>query len=152
MCSDNNVALGRQVEATRVCVWYRAHVRYADGGCSVGGESDTFRHSGVRQADTWVRAHPLQRWRDSVLELAKERLVPEGWDVLERKFTMPELAEAADEGRLIEAFGAGTAAVVSPVRKIGWRGREVDCGLKEGEEAGEIALRMKNWIEGIQVS
>ncbi|KAI4214456.1 MAG: hypothetical protein LQ351_002873 [Letrouitia transgressa] len=88
--------------------------------------------------------------RDSVLDLAREKLVAEGWGVEERKFTMPEVAEAADEGRLIEAFGAGTAAVVSPVRKIHWRGRTVDCGLKEGEEAGEVTKRMKAWIEGIQ--
>jgi branched-chain amino acid aminotransferase len=88
--------------------------------------------------------------RDSVLALARERLQPEGWTITERKFSVAELAEAADEGRLIEAFGAGTAAVVSPVRKISWKGRLIDCGLKEGEEAGEIALRMKSWIEGIQ--
>jgi len=47
-------------------------------------------------------------------------------------------------------FGAGTAAIVSPVRKIGWKGRTIQCGLKEDEEAGEIATRMKDWIEGIQ--
>ena len=88
--------------------------------------------------------------RDSVLDLARERLVPEGWDVREQKFTMEDLASAADEGRLIEAFGTGTAAVVSPVRKISWRGRIVECGLKEGEEAGELAKQMKAWIEGIQ--
>ena len=88
--------------------------------------------------------------RDSVIDLARERLVPEGWDVQERDFTMNDLAEAADEGRLLEAFGTGTAAVVSPVRRIGWRGRSVDCGLKEGEEAGELSKRMKGWIEGIQ--
>ncbi|KAI9839883.1 MAG: Mitochondrial branched-chain amino acid (BCAA) aminotransferase [Sarea resinae] len=88
--------------------------------------------------------------RDSILALARERLVPEGWAVTERKYTMAELAEAADEGRLIEAFGAGTAAVVSPVRAISWKGRLVSCGLKEDEEAGELAARMKGWIEGIQ--
>ncbi len=89
--------------------------------------------------------------RDSVLDLARERLVgEEGWDVHERKFTMGELAEAADEVRLIECFGTGTAAVVSPVRNIHWRGRMVDCGLDEGSEAGEIARKMKGWIEGIQ--
>ena len=88
--------------------------------------------------------------RDSVLDLARERLVKEGWVVKERQFTMSELAEAADDGRLMEAFGTGTAAVVSPVRRIGWRGRMVECGLKEGEEAGEVAKRMKAWIEGIQ--
>ncbi|KMU87287.1 branched-chain-amino-acid aminotransferase [Coccidioides immitis H538.4] len=88
--------------------------------------------------------------RDSVLTLARERLTPKGWKVSERKLTMPELAEAADEGRLIEVFGAGTAAIVSPVRNISWKGRLVDCGLKKDEEAGKIALEMKNWIEGIQ--
>ncbi|MCJ1301768.1 hypothetical protein MMC08_004569 [Hypocenomyce scalaris] len=88
--------------------------------------------------------------RDSILDLARERLVPEGWVVSERKFTMQDLASAADEGRLIEAFGAGTAAVVSPVRRISWRDRLVECGLGEDQEAGEIAGKMKTWIEGIQ--
>ncbi|KFH45918.1 Branched-chain-amino-acid aminotransferase-like protein [Hapsidospora chrysogenum ATCC 11550] len=88
--------------------------------------------------------------RDSVLALARERLVPEGWKISERKYTIKELADASKEGRLIEAFGAGTAAIVSPIRKISWKGEMIDCGLKETEESGEIALRMKNWIEGIQ--
>ncbi|KEY69149.1 hypothetical protein S7711_04932 [Stachybotrys chartarum IBT 7711] len=88
--------------------------------------------------------------RDSVLHLARERLVPEGWKVSERKYTMKELAEASQEGRLIEAFGAGTAAIVSPVRKIAWKGQHVDCGLTEAEESGEIALKMKGWMEDIQ--
>ncbi|KAL2197938.1 aminotransferase [Corynascus similis CBS 632.67] len=88
--------------------------------------------------------------RDSVLSLARERLAPEGWDVVERKYTMKELDEAASEGRLIEAFGAGTAAIVSPVRAISWRGKLVSCGLKDNEESGEIATKMKNWIEARQ--
>ena len=89
--------------------------------------------------------------RDSVLGLARERLVPEGgWKVSERHVPMRELAEAADRGDLLEAFGSGTAAVVSPIRNISWRGRNVDCGLKAGLEAGETALRMQSWIHGIQ--
>lgn len=88
--------------------------------------------------------------RDSVLALAREKLVPEGWMVSERKYTMHELDEAAEEGRLIEAFGAGTAAIVSPIRSISWKGKTVSCGLTEAEESGEIALRMKGWIEGRQ--
>ena len=88
--------------------------------------------------------------RDSVLGLARERLVPEGWTVSERKIRMPEVAEAAEEGRLLEVFGAGTAAIVSPVRNISYQGKLVNCGLKDDEEGGEIAVRMKNWIEGIQ--
>lgn len=88
--------------------------------------------------------------RDSILALARERLVPEGWKVSERRLTMRELAEAADQGRMLEVFGAGTAAVVSPVRTIGWRGKMVDCGLPAGQEAGPIAKRMLDWITGIQ--
>lgn len=89
--------------------------------------------------------------RDSVLALARERLVGrEGWRVSERVITMPEVAAAAEEGRLVEAFGCGTAAVVTPIRSIGWKGRMVECGLAPGVEAGETAVRVKNWIEEIQ--
>lgn len=88
--------------------------------------------------------------RDSILELARERLVKEGWKVSERYVTMAELAQASEEGRLVEAFGSGTAAVISPIRGIAWKGRLVECGLKPGTEAGETAARMKDWIEGIQ--
>lgn len=88
--------------------------------------------------------------RDSILALARARLVPEGWLVSERRFLMRELAEAADEGRLIEAFGAGTAAIVSPVRRIGWKGRMVHCGLADDQEAGELTSRFKDWMERIQ--
>ncbi|KAL1845264.1 hypothetical protein VTK73DRAFT_777 [Phialemonium thermophilum] len=88
--------------------------------------------------------------RDSVLALARERLVPQGWRVSERKYTMAELDEAAREGRLLEAFGSGTAAIVSPVRAISWRGKLINCGLKENEESGEVATKMKDWIEARQ--
>lgn len=88
--------------------------------------------------------------RDSILSLAREKLAPEGWLISERKITMPQLHEASLEGRLLEVFGAGTAAIVAPVRKISWKGNMVDCGLKETEESGEVALRMKNWIEDRQ--
>ena len=63
---------------------------------------------------------------------------------------MRELAEAAKEGRLLEVFGSGTAATVSPVRAISYKGELVDCGLPAGEEVGPIAKQMKDWIEGIQ--
>ncbi|KUJ20776.1 branched-chain-amino-acid aminotransferase [Mollisia scopiformis] len=88
--------------------------------------------------------------RDSVLSLAREKLAPEGWIISERKYTMPELFEASNDGRLLEAFGAGTAAVVSPVRNISWKGNLVECGLRPDQEAGEIAQKMKDWIESRQ--
>lgn len=88
--------------------------------------------------------------RDSILTLARERLASEGWIVNERRFHMRELDEAANEGRLLEVFGSGTAAVVSPVRAISWDGKMIECGLSANEEAGPVAQRMKDWIEGIQ--
>lgn len=86
--------------------------------------------------------------RDSMLHLARTRLTD--WKVSERYTPLSELIEAANEGRLVEAFGAGTAAVVSPIRRINWKGQDIMCGLKEGEEAGKTALQMQNWIMGIQ--
>lgn len=53
--------------------------------------------------------------RRSIIELTSE------WDefkVTERKITMKEVMKAKDEGRLIEMFGAGTAAIVSPIGGI----------------------------------
>lgn len=88
--------------------------------------------------------------RDSVLELARERLVPKGWKVSERYLRMQDIAEAEQDGRLLEIFGAGTAAIVSPIRKISWKDRLIDCGLKDNEEAGELTSQIKNWIESIQ--
>jgi branched-chain amino acid aminotransferase len=88
--------------------------------------------------------------RDSILDLARRRLVPEGWKISERKYTINDLYSAAKEGRLVEAFGAGTAAVISPIRSILWRGETIDCGLQEREEIGELALKLKDWIEAIQ--
>ena len=48
--------------------------------------------------------------RRSVLELARDRLTGEaGLEVIERKYSMTEIVDAVHEGRLIEAFAAGTA-------------------------------------------
>lgn len=51
---------------------------------------------------------------------------------------------------MMEIFGAGTAAIVAPVRKISWKGRLVDCGLADHVEAGPVAQQMKEWMEAIQ--
>ena len=96
--------------------------------------------------------------RDSVLELAREKLGAEGWIVTERAFTIADIKEAEAEGRLLEAFGSGTAAVVSPIKKIVWDGGleartlgaqggvEINVPLSPGKEAGPIAQQMWDWI------
>ena len=52
--------------------------------------------------------------RASALELLRDK----GYKVEERKLSIDELIEAAEAGKLDEAFGTGTAAVISPVGEI----------------------------------
>ena len=88
--------------------------------------------------------------RASLLELAR------GWGefaVTERKFSIFELIEAAREGRVIECFGAGTAAVVSPVRAISYDGQEIEIPLHPTDPAAGIGLltqRFWNVLADIQ--
>ena len=91
--------------------------------------------------------------RDSILELARTFLVKEGWTISERKYTIAQMAKASEEGRLLEVFGAGTAAIVSPVRRIAWDGgktgvaKDIRVPLEEGKEAGPIAERVLKWMQ-----
>lgn len=87
--------------------------------------------------------------RDSILELARERLPADEWIVSERKFTISDVKNAADSGNLIEAFGAGTAAVVSPIKTIGWKGEDISVPVGDGS-AGELTLQVNEWIKKIQ--
>jgi branched-chain amino acid aminotransferase len=52
--------------------------------------------------------------RDSILKLAKDF----GITAVEKKITLKQISLASREGRLIELFGCGTAAIVSPIKKI----------------------------------
>lgn len=88
--------------------------------------------------------------RDSILELARQRLDPNEWIVSERYCTIHEIKDAADSGNLVEAFGAGTAAVVSPIKAIGWRGEDINVPLQEGKEAGELTETIAKWVQDIQ--
>ena len=58
--------------------------------------------------------------RDSIITLAKEW----GMNVEERKVKIDEVLEAAENGSLQEAFGAGTAAVISPIVVINDNGKD----------------------------
>jgi len=83
--------------------------------------------------------------RRSILELCRSHYAVElqrywgrKFEVSERVISMSEIEEAERSGRLVEAFGAGTAAVVSPVSAIGYRHREIK--IPNGVEAGECAI------------
>nr|POE99542.1 branched-chain-amino-acid aminotransferase, cytosolic [Quercus suber] len=91
--------------------------------------------------------------RASILELVRERLAmktDEGvgpLEVVERRFTMNEIIEAAEEGRLVEAFAAGTAFFVAPVGKIHFRGRDIEIPM-DGD-SGVYARLIKQWLVDI---
>lgn len=86
--------------------------------------------------------------RDSILQLARTRFPDH--KISERKFTMHEVKAAAEEGRLLEAFGAGTAVIVSPIKSISWKGETIDVPLQSGKEAGPVAEAMYRMITDIQ--
>ncbi|MFM1932147.1 MAG: hypothetical protein RL226_1450 [Bacteroidota bacterium] len=60
--------------------------------------------------------------RDSVLTVAREW----GMTVEERKVSVEEIYKAIKENRLKEAFGAGTAATIAPIRSIGFENEDIE--------------------------
>jgi branched-chain amino acid aminotransferase len=91
--------------------------------------------------------------RRSILELARTKLTTsssdlEALEVVERKFTIDELVSAADEGRLVEAFAAGTAWFITSVSQIHFRGKDIEVPMAKGD-AGAYAETLKGWLKGI---
>jgi branched-chain amino acid aminotransferase len=82
--------------------------------------------------------------RKSIIDIAKS----EGIKVEVRKFTVSELIEASENGNLNEMFGAGTAAVVSPIAAYGFK--EKDYVLPKLENT--FASRLKERITSIQTN
>ncbi len=81
--------------------------------------------------------------RDSVLQLLKFWNIP----TVERRLSVEEIFQAQADGRLIEAFGCGTAAVISPIGKLGWGDKTIQIG---GGKIGELSQRVYDTITGIQ--
>lgn len=67
------------------------------------------------------------------------------FDVAERSITMPEIKKASVEGRLIEAFGAGTAAVVTPISHIQYKGEDIEIPA-----TGDLTKRIFSDLMAIQ--
>jgi len=88
--------------------------------------------------------------RDSILNLARE------WgefEVTERPYTLKEVIQAIKEKRLHEAFGAGTAAIVSPVEGISFEGEYYPIPLDTSnpkKPIGKLANKMVQTIMSIQ--
>ena len=81
--------------------------------------------------------------RRSVIHLCKEW----GLKVSERPLSIDEVIQGTRDGTLKEAFGSGTAAIISPVGRISYRGEEHVVG---GDSVGELSQRLYDTILGMQ--
>jgi len=81
--------------------------------------------------------------RDSTLQLLRDWGVP----VEERKISIDEIMDAQNEGTLEEVFGTGTAAVISPVGVLNYRG--TDYTIADGG-TGSTAEKLFDRITAVQ--
>ncbi|MCP4022070.1 MAG: branched-chain amino acid aminotransferase [Desulfobacteraceae bacterium] len=81
--------------------------------------------------------------RKSVLALARKW----GMKVVERKISVDELFQAHEEGSLLECFGSGTAAVISPVGEIRYGEKVIQIG--DGNP-GATSMKFYDALTGIQ--
>ena len=82
--------------------------------------------------------------RDSVITLLRDR----GVEVEEGLVSIDEVIDDIRSGELMEAFGAGTAAIIAPVGKIACRGKE---WIINDYAAGELTRELYDTITGIQL-
>ncbi|HUC17940.1 MAG TPA: branched-chain amino acid aminotransferase [Acetobacteraceae bacterium] len=81
--------------------------------------------------------------RDSALTLMRSW----GLTVSERPLAIDTLIAAAKDGTLAEVWGTGTAAVVSPVGEIGWRGERIRVA---DAQPGAVTRRLYEALTAIQ--
>lgn len=97
--------------------------------------------------------------RRSIITLVKER----GWNIEERPISVDEIVEAARTGNLKEAFGMGTAAVVSQIDTIGHQGTNYSIPAPKDGRAMEIKKMLNdirlglvedthNWMMDIEIA
>ncbi|MBC8209150.1 MAG: branched-chain amino acid aminotransferase [Desulfobulbaceae bacterium] len=81
--------------------------------------------------------------RDSVMQLVRSW----GVEVVERQITIDELLAACEDNTLQEAFGTGTAAVISPVGELCYRDQKY---IINNNETGELSARLFEELQAIQ--
>lgn len=81
--------------------------------------------------------------RKSCLEVLRN----EGYKVVERRISVDELAEAMQNGTLEEAWGTGTAAVVSPIGELCYKDIKYTVN---GGKIGEVTQHLYDTLTGIQ--
>ncbi|TYZ57837.1 hypothetical protein PybrP1_010277 [[Pythium] brassicae (nom. inval.)] len=119
------------------------------------GTMNLFVHWVNEAGETELLTPPLSRGdilpgitRDSILTLARE------WGecaVVEKNVTMPRLQKAVEEGRVLEVFGSGTAAIVTPVSTINYLGKDLAIPLNGTDgKSGKMAERILKELTDIQ--
>ena len=81
--------------------------------------------------------------RMSIIELLRSK----GYTVSERQLAIDELVEAHKAGKLKEAFGTGTAAVISPIGELKYRDNIMK--INDGK-IGETSQMLYDTLTGIQ--
>ncbi|MFJ5764421.1 branched-chain amino acid aminotransferase [Lysinibacillus sp. NPDC093210] len=81
--------------------------------------------------------------RNSMLQVLKAKNIP----VEERRISIDEVVEAYHNGTLEEAFGTGTAAVISPVGELKWQDEKI---VINNGEIGEVSQMLYETLTGIQ--
>src|SRR6185312_4288209 len=81
--------------------------------------------------------------RDSVIHLLRS----EGAPIVERRITISELLDRMLKGELIEAFGTGTAAVISPIGELHYKDKS--HVIHDGRP-GPLSRRLYDQISALQ--
>ncbi|WP_296667394.1 branched-chain amino acid aminotransferase [Demequina sp.] len=81
--------------------------------------------------------------RSSVMQLIEDQNLK----VVERDITLAELREGVESGEITEVFACGTAAIVTPVGRMGSADFEVTVG---GGEPGPVTLAIRQRLTDIQ--
>lgn len=79
----------------------------------------------------------------SVLEVAQQW----GYEIEERKISVKEVIESIKNGLCTEAFGAGTAATIAHIHKIGFRGEDF---VLPAIESRTFSLKMSNYLSDLK--
>ena len=81
--------------------------------------------------------------RDSVIKLAKSW----GLNVVEKALAIDEIVADIEKGEILEVFGSGTAAVITPVGLLSHQGKDYQI---DGAKAGEFTLKLYDELTAIQ--
>lgn len=81
--------------------------------------------------------------RDSLLQVARDL----GYDTDERRISKKDWEQDVADGKMVESFACGTAAVITPVGEV--KSEHGSFTVNNGE-AGEVTMQLREHLTGIQ--